>query len=191
MKKGLSLVLLLIGSAHAQEPVKPTPTVAAEIMSWEMENDACQGGDHQACRYRDADLLAIQAAGWCLSDDQKWQPAPCKSAPLSDTILGVARDAMPVSLQKDYSDFAARLTSPLPLTLTEEGWLVGRGSMIGSDDTDAAAWALSTNSGKKQFGAIIKKDGKFFIYGSTEDIPTPLAAWGVANGMTESNMVRR
>jgi hypothetical protein len=63
-----------------QEPVKPTQTIAAYIMSWEMQNDACQGGDQQACRYRDATLLAIESQGWCLSDTKKWQPAPCNRA---------------------------------------------------------------------------------------------------------------
>jgi hypothetical protein len=67
-------------SAQAQETVKPTQIVAAYIMSWEMQNDACQRGDQRSCRFRDAELLAIESQGWCLSDAQKWQPAPCKPA---------------------------------------------------------------------------------------------------------------
>jgi hypothetical protein len=43
-----------------------------------MQNDACTGGDQQACRFRDAQLLTIESQGWCLSDAKKWQPAPCK-----------------------------------------------------------------------------------------------------------------
>jgi hypothetical protein len=79
MKKSLLLALLLTaGLAQAQEPVKPTPTVASYIMSWEMQNDACKGGDQQACRFRDAELLAIESQGWCLSDTQQWQPSPCR-----------------------------------------------------------------------------------------------------------------
>ena len=189
MRKLLLLALLLTaGAAQAQEPVKPTPTVAAYIMSWEMQNDACKGGDQQACRFRDTILLEIESQGWCLSDTQKWQPAPCKSAPLSDTIFQ-AKEKLPASLQKDWSDFAARLSVVEPVIKTEDGWLLERGCMAHRCNTDATAWAVSKTT--RVFGAIIEKDGKFFIHGSTEDIPTPLAAWGLANGMTDSNMVRR
>jgi hypothetical protein len=189
MKKLLLLALLLpVGVAQAQQPGKPTPTVAAEILSWEMQNAACHGGDQQACRYRDAVLLAIQSQGWCLSDAQKWQPAPCKSepaaVPLSDRILQI-KDRLPASLQKDWADFAARLSVVEPVIETEDGWLLGRGCMAHRCNTDATAWAVSKTT--HVFGAIIEKDGKLFIYYGPRDIPTPLAAWGVANGMTDSN----
>jgi hypothetical protein len=194
MKKLLLLVLLLTGGiAQAQEPIKPTPTVATGIMTWEMQNDACEKGDLQACRFRDAELLEIESQGWCLTDSKKWQPSPCKSepaaVPLSDKIFELEKDKFPAALQRDWSDFAARFEHAFPVLTTEDGWVVGYGCMANKSNTDAAGWALSTDSGA--FGAIIKRDEKFFIYGSTEVIPTPLAVWGVANGMTDSNMVRQ
>jgi hypothetical protein len=181
MKKLVLLVLLLTaGIAQAQESVKPTQTVAAYIMSWEMQNDACKGGDQQACRFRDAILLEIESQGWCLSDTQKWQPAPCDPTPLSDTIFR-AKEKLPASLQKDWSDFAARFTTALPVTETEDGWIVGKGCMTGSCDTDAAAWALNKDS--HAFGALMKKNGKFFYFYGSKDFPLPLAVWGLENGM--------
>jgi hypothetical protein len=85
MTKFLLVALLLTGAAWGQDANKPdankpTPIVASLIMSWEMQNDACQGGDQQACRFRDAELLSIESQGWCLSGAKKWQPAPCKPA---------------------------------------------------------------------------------------------------------------
>jgi hypothetical protein len=161
-------------------------------MTWEMQNSACLGGDQQACRIRDAELLVIESQGWCLTATKKWQPAPCKlaaveTAPSSNRILEI-KDKLPASLQKDWADFAMRFENADPMTLTEDGWLVGKGCMVNSCDRDAAAWAINTKI--HEVSAIIENDRKFFIYGSAKDIPTPLAAWGVANGMTESNMVR-
>jgi hypothetical protein len=77
------------GAARGQDAVKPTPIVAAFIMSWEMQNDACQRGDQHACRFRDAELLSIESQGWCLSDGKTWQPAPCKSATPADANQAV------------------------------------------------------------------------------------------------------
>jgi hypothetical protein len=45
--------------AMAQDTVTPTSTAAALIMSSEMQNDARQGGDQQACRFRDAELYTL------------------------------------------------------------------------------------------------------------------------------------
>lgn len=130
-------------------------------------------------------------------------PKSVAANPFSDLIGKYSNEILqpkyhkyyPPILEGDFDFFSKRIGTTMPIEQKGK-YLFGEGCLPHSCGSEAAAWALNTETGKMTVIILhqLELDNKaprsiFSIYlAEDEAMPAPLDAWARENGANESNM---
>ena len=131
------------------------------------------------------------------------EPKSVAANPFSDLIGKYSNEILqpkyhqnyPPILEGDFDFFSERIGTTMPIEQKGK-YLFGEGCLPHSCGSEAAVWALNTETGKMTVIILhqLELDNKaprsiFSIYPAEgEEMPAPLDAWARENGANESNM---